>query len=226
MEAFRGCRMGMKQVAVVLGFWAALGPAICAAQERPVLAQEYKPEGARPGFWWTRRVEEYTLQFFGTMVAPRVNRVALPQPAPAPVAAADALATLDRSSFFIGNTIANLRGLDPTFGCRTLTLIDGRRVVNTGSATSPGGGASPPQPVPQMPASKPMGNVAWQVWLLKGDGTVILPQRRSPADAKYCDTGLVYGFELSVARDAVAVAFSDGDNYFVQQLQPFADQQD
>ena len=29
---------------------------------------------------------------------------------------------MDRSSFFIGNTIANLRGLDPTFGSRTLTL--------------------------------------------------------------------------------------------------------
>jgi len=32
---------------------------------------------------------------------------------------------------FIGNTIANLRGLDPTFGTRTLTLIDGRRVNST-----------------------------------------------------------------------------------------------
>jgi outer membrane receptor protein involved in Fe transport len=39
--------------------------------------------------------------------------------------------TLDRGSFFIGNTIANLRGLDPTFGTRTLTLVDGRRMVST-----------------------------------------------------------------------------------------------
>ncbi len=38
---------------------------------------------------------------------------------------------LDRGSFFIGNTVANLRGLDPTFGSRTLTLIDGRRTVST-----------------------------------------------------------------------------------------------
>ncbi len=37
----------------------------------------------------------------------------------------------DRGSFFIGNTIANLRGLDPMFGSRTLTMIDGRRVVST-----------------------------------------------------------------------------------------------
>src|SRR5690606_28667023 len=34
-------------------------------------------------------------------------------------------------SFFIGNTIANLRGLDPAFGSRTLTLVDGRRVPST-----------------------------------------------------------------------------------------------
>jgi hypothetical protein len=39
--------------------------------------------------------------------------------------------TLDRSSFFIGNTIANLRGMDPAFGTRTLTLVDGRRMVST-----------------------------------------------------------------------------------------------
>jgi outer membrane receptor protein involved in Fe transport len=39
--------------------------------------------------------------------------------------------TMDRGSFFIGNTIANLRGLDPSFGSRTLTLIDGRRVPST-----------------------------------------------------------------------------------------------
>jgi Ca-activated chloride channel family protein len=37
---------------------------------------------------------------------------------------------MDRGSFFIGDTIANLRGMDPTFGNRTLTLVDGRRVVS------------------------------------------------------------------------------------------------
>jgi outer membrane receptor protein involved in Fe transport len=41
------------------------------------------------------------------------------------------LDVLDRGSYFIGNTIANLRGLDPTFGSRTLTMVDGRRVVST-----------------------------------------------------------------------------------------------
>jgi outer membrane receptor protein involved in Fe transport len=39
----------------------------------------------------------------------------------------------DRGQYFIGNTIANLRGLDPAFGSRTLTLVDGRRMVSTSS---------------------------------------------------------------------------------------------
>jgi outer membrane receptor protein involved in Fe transport len=38
---------------------------------------------------------------------------------------------VDRGSFFIGNTVANLRGMDPAFGTRTLTLVDGRRMVST-----------------------------------------------------------------------------------------------
>jgi outer membrane receptor protein involved in Fe transport len=37
----------------------------------------------------------------------------------------------DRGSLFIGATVANLRGMDPAFGSRTLTLINGRRTVST-----------------------------------------------------------------------------------------------
>ncbi|MDQ2642098.1 MAG: TonB-dependent receptor [Pseudomonadota bacterium] len=39
--------------------------------------------------------------------------------------------SLERGSFFVGQTIANLRGMDGVFGTRTLTLIDGRRSVST-----------------------------------------------------------------------------------------------
>jgi outer membrane receptor protein involved in Fe transport len=46
-------------------------------------------------------------------------------------AGAAGMESLDRSAFFIGNTVANLRGLDPTFGSRTLTMVDGRRVPST-----------------------------------------------------------------------------------------------
>jgi hypothetical protein len=50
----------------------------------------------------------------------------------------------NRGSLFIGNTIANLRGLDPTFGGRTLTLVDGRRQPLD---------SSPPAPTQQDPAA-------------------------------------------------------------------------
>src|SRR5690606_28686142 len=40
------------------------------------------------------------------------------------------------SSFFVGGTLANLRGLNTGFGTRTLTLVDGRRMP----ATTNGGG--------------------------------------------------------------------------------------
>lgn len=35
------------------------------------------------------------------------------------------------SSFFVGSTLANLRGLNPFFGTRTLTLVDSRRFIPT-----------------------------------------------------------------------------------------------
>ena len=37
--------------------------------------------------------------------------------------------TTGNANFFTGSTIANLRGLNPFFGTRTLTLVDTRRVV-------------------------------------------------------------------------------------------------
>jgi Ca-activated chloride channel family protein len=52
-------------------------------------------------------------------------------PAAAAAAQAGGGAPGDRGAQFIGNTIANLRGMDPTFGSRTLTLVDGRRVVSS-----------------------------------------------------------------------------------------------
>lgn len=45
-------------------------------------------------------------------------------------------ATNGQSNFFSGNNIANLRGLNPFFGSRTLTLVDSRRHVPTNQADS------------------------------------------------------------------------------------------
>lgn len=44
--------------------------------------------------------------------------------------------TNSNSNFFSGNNIANLRGLNPFFGSRTLTLVDSRRHVPTNQADS------------------------------------------------------------------------------------------
>ena len=35
------------------------------------------------------------------------------------------------SAFYVGSTLANLRGLNPFFGTRTLTLVDSRRFIPT-----------------------------------------------------------------------------------------------
>ncbi len=46
--------------------------------------------------------------------------------------ASESLETSGDSSFFVGATLANLRGLNPSFGAsRTLTLVDGRRMPGT-----------------------------------------------------------------------------------------------
>jgi hypothetical protein len=83
------------------------------------------------------------------------------QPQPAPLPRARALALTDGrrvvptpnataegySPYFIGNTIANLRGLDPTFGARTLTLVDGRRTIRPKEEAEATPGAAP-SPIP------------------------------------------------------------------------------
>lgn len=203
----------------LLVVWASFGAGFGSAQERPVLAQEFRPDGARPGFWWTRREDEYTLQFFGTVVPRAFMGVTMRDSQSVPVQSSPPRdpASDARASFSTGNTIANLRGLDPSFGCRTLTLIDGRRIASQGSAPA----RSPPPA-----AVSPLDESVTQVWLLNRDGTIVMPQRKTPSDIRYCGSGIVYGFEPVAARAAVAVAFTVGEDYFIQQLQPFADEDD
>jgi hypothetical protein len=210
-------------------FCAALSPRFGAAAEQPVLAQEYSGADGRAIFWWTRRQDEYTLQFFTGVVSPKTRdhcdglKV---QPPPG----------MNHESFFIGSTIACLRGLDPTFGARTLTLIDGRRATRPPGEAIPAQPANPVQtepasPPPPPPAPPPAADI--QVWVLHKDGSIILPQRKSPVDpdGKYCgygrcESGFVYGFDLSVGRNAVAVAYKMGDDVHIQKLEVFADEQD
>jgi hypothetical protein len=211
---------------VMLVCCAVLSPAFGSAEEQPVVAQEFSAPEGRPIFWWTRREDEYTLQFFtGMVVSQPTAKCERAEPPPG----------VDRGSFFIGSTIACLRGLDPTFGARTLTLIDGRRRAGgtaQGATTQPAVPAPPvsapaPAPTPAPPAAD------IQVWLLHKDGSVITPRRKSPVDPdkKYCsygrcESGFVYGYDPAAARDAVAVAYKMGDDVHIQKLQPFADEQD
>lgn len=113
----------------------------------------------------------------------------------------------DRAAFFIGNTIENLRGLDPDLSCRMLTLIDGRR----------------PGRLSQQPASLPPaqrdGRV--QVWLLKSDGTQLLPA--SYHCAKQGDlVHITYAFDAAdiAAIDAAAVRVNR--DYIIEPLRPLA----
>src|SRR5690606_11374452 len=70
----------------------------------------------------------------GSQQAGTVESADAPAEVPSPPSAAYTPAAngvvQDRASYFIGNTIANLRGLDPYIPCgRMLTLIDGRRLA-------------------------------------------------------------------------------------------------
>jgi len=164
---------------------------------------------------WVLRADSYNLQ------------VQLPAPAVRP----------DQSQYFIGNTIENLRGLDPVFlPGRTLTLVDGRRsatgisqpslpaLVRSSPAMPPGclmpaadnaqfaGLHNPDVVAPPRPLPLP-GKV--QVWLLGADGTQILPGCHSGNEitAEY-----LYRFRLVEGAQAVAVAIQVDGEYYIEKL--------
>jgi hypothetical protein len=181
---------------------------------------------------WTRLTDAYVLKVV-------IDRPATPARSESATADQPAVSTSaqmersERSSFFIGNTITNLRGLDPAFGCRTLTLIDGRRVVG---ARQPTAAAPPPGPAPapspqsvNQPYPPQLKDPRVEVWLLKADGTQILPAtyscdltRRGP-DKSRPHAEISYEFPLAITEHAVAAAIRIEDRYFIQKLQPAAE---
>ena len=172
---------------------------------------------------WTHRPDSYTLQvvlgqFYQRLKAP-------PVAAPAPITSQET-GDINRSSFFIGNTIANLRCADPNFGGRTLTLIDGRRMVPGGSS-QPAIPPSEPIMVSARPAATPEDPPRIQVWLLRADGTQITPIAVSnePPAAKGCSSGsmtneILYRFPSTESAQAAAVAISVDDQYYIEKLRP------
>jgi hypothetical protein len=138
----------------------------------------------------------------------------------------------ERNSFFIGNTIANLRGLDPAFGCRTLTLVDGRRVVGGPPPASPAP-VTPAPPVPLVQSYPPaIKHRRIEVWLLRGDGTQILPaaytcvlQPAAPgAAASPSSAGpgrseeFTYRYSVADGPQAVAAAIRIDNDFYIEKL--------
>jgi len=178
---------------------------------------------------WTRQPDSYTLEVVidrsmpGAVVDVSAALKSLvprnvPQPYPIPNWQPNAPSKQDRASFFIGNTIANLHGLDPSFCGRTLTILDGRRTV-------PGQQAQAPATAP-LPSVLRDGRV--EVWLLSAGGTQIqnatynCDDRGRDASGR-TDISISYGYSVADGAQAVAAAIRIGDDYYIEKLQPLAE---
>lgn len=139
---------------------------------------------------WLSGPNNYSLQF--VPLRPKATNAPANMTNPPPASGAP---EAGQSSFFIGNTNANLRGLDPKFNFdppRLLTLVDGRR-IGAGQAGRP--------PAPRI-----------QVWLLRADGTQILPT--------WNPTYKLYSVPAAEGVQAVAAAIQIDDEYYIDKLQP------
>jgi hypothetical protein len=217
------------------------GGAVAAESEAPVQdLPQVRASGLVTAANWARRPDTYVLQIMidsSAFASRRANAAVVPAAPVAPVATAGARPDPergDRGSFFIGNTIANLRGLDPVFCGRTLTLVNGRRVAD-GQPTPAPATPVPAVPTTAAPAVPPSVNQPYpprikdgrvEVWLLKADGTQILPvtyscdkgPRRSPTESP--DVEVRYEFPLAGGEQAVAAAIRIGDSYYIEKLRP------
>ena len=234
-------RSGYQIFGVCLVTFMAGGPCTSAtAAEDPVVAQDLvnvRASASIAASLWTRRPDSYTLQVAFPAAtgcgasAPRANPppAAVQQPSlEAAQQAPQDSQNLDGSLRFIGSTIANLRGLDPTFGCRTLFLVEGRRVV---PATSPPVvSRAVEQPAPQKPeVALPKRTPSVQAWLLRADGSLITPVAVS-TEVSYaygckvnCPvSGKQYRFSLAEGEQAVAVAINVDDEYYIEKLKTLA----
>jgi len=209
----------------------AMGVVAAEADDKGVYAQDLptvSASGNVTAALWTRRPDSYTLQLvlnrsrYALTLAP-----AAPVPAASEVNVGAGPESLERSSFFVGNAIANLRCLDPDFGGRTLTLVDGRR--------TPGQQPTTPAPPGQMPPSNPPLQVREalqlreapqvQAWLLRADGTQITPVRQVPQQlsdgkcaARHIADEILYRVSVADGSEAVAVAIRIDDEYYIEKL--------
>lgn len=207
------------------------------AESPIVLAQDLlsvRDSGKVRAAIWTRRADYYTLQ----LVMPRgLLRAAVPQPIRnlRDVDPRNLDDAGERGSFFIGATIANLRGLDPTFGERTMVLTDGRRAAAPPAASQASAfdevevtGVRIRRPVvPATSTLTPRNPPKIQVWLLGADGVAIQPAWQSPVPTAQTGCGpsclsdeVLYRFATADGARAVAAAISIDGQYYIEKLEP------
>lgn len=146
---------------------------------------------------WLREPDAYALQVVVERSKPRPRTI---RPASTEQA--------ERSGYFIGNTVANLRDLDPAFTCnRSLTLVDGRR---------PNGAGRVPPILPYDPKAR---QPRVEVWLLKADGTQI-PSADYRCTSHPATTEVRYQFQAADGGQAVAAAIRIDDGFYIEKLQP------
>jgi len=102
------------------------------------------------------------------------------------------------SNFFAGSTIANLRGINPYFGSRTLTLIDGRRHVPTSQGDSVDLNIIPTILMQRMDVVTGGASAAYGSGAISGVNNVILDKRLE---------GLKLDLDYGISDEG------DGDNY-------------
>jgi iron complex outermembrane recepter protein len=104
------------------------------------------------------------------------------------------------SAFFVGSTLANLRGLNPFFGTRTLTLVDSRRFIPTTQGDSVDLNFIPSNLVQRMEVVTGGASAAYGSGAISGVVNVILDKK-------------LQGVKVDV--DYGETAQSDGKNYHV-----------
>jgi hypothetical protein len=205
---------------------AGLGPNLTLAAESAVVAQDLmnvKASG-QVAARWVRQPESYAVHVMveRSKPRPRSNTSSIREQDPSPMSAgqqlvAEQLRRLvpasmpdDRASFFIANTITNLRGeMDPAFGCnRSLTIADGRRTVPNSAGRVP----------PVLPYDPKARQPRVEVWLLKADGTHI------PSTDYNCisypeSTEARYEYAPAEGGQAVAAAIRIDNEYYIEKLQ-------
>jgi iron complex outermembrane recepter protein len=111
------------------------------------------------------------------------------------------------SAFFIGSTLANLRGLNPFFGTRTLTLVDSRRFIPTTQGDSVDLNLIPTNMISRMEVVTGGASAAYGSGAISGVVNVLLDKKLNgiKIDADYGGTthgdGQNYHFGLAGGMD-------------------------